>query len=297
MGPRKTTYDGGDGCADPRECVDGLGSGCSDRGRGGLHGPRRLHRAACLCHHPLLHQGLVRGPALRSRSGRSAGKQSTGLFSDPPHPFGGVHVTTGAPIDARFPGQWFQAESGLHQNWMRNYDPTTGRYLQADPLGLVDGASVYGYARQSPAMVSDPRGEQTTPWFGPRLGPLGIPRVGPRLGPWELPPLVMPRTEDSGKFISHPKAVEQHRKYKRFCSMPPPETGNICTNLLNRAEFLFRCAKMREDWDNEWMPGRHRDAIIDLRRGAQNALTQLGKICASCGSEELNYTPILTSWQ
>jgi RHS repeat-associated protein len=45
---------------------------------------------------------------------------------------------------ARFPGQWFQTESGLHQIWMRDYDPTTERYLEPDPLGLVDGASVYG---------------------------------------------------------------------------------------------------------------------------------------------------------
>jgi RHS repeat-associated protein len=73
-------------------------------------------------------------------------------------PFGGVHVTTGAPIDARFPGQWFQTEAGLYQNWMRDYDPATGRYLQADPLGLVDGASVYGYARQSPLRWTDPTG-------------------------------------------------------------------------------------------------------------------------------------------
>ena len=61
-------------------------------------------------------------------------------------PFGGVRVSTGAPVDLRFPGQWFGAEGGLHQNWMRDYDPALGRYLQADPLGLVDGASVYGYA-------------------------------------------------------------------------------------------------------------------------------------------------------
>jgi RHS repeat-associated protein len=78
-------------------------------------------------------------------------------------PFGGVHTSTGAPPSARFPGQWFQSESGLHQNWMRDYDPTTGRYLQADPLGLVDGASVYGYAGQSPMMNVDPNGQ----CFGP----------------------------------------------------------------------------------------------------------------------------------
>jgi uncharacterized protein RhaS with RHS repeats len=49
---------------------------------------------------------------------------------------------------------------------MRDYDPTTGRYLQADPLGLVDGASVYGYAGQSPMMNVDPNGQ----CFGPLIG-------------------------------------------------------------------------------------------------------------------------------
>ena len=50
---------------------------------------------------------------------------------------------------------------GIH-TWMRDYDPTTGRYMQADPLGLVDGASVYGYALQNPGRYTDPRGEQST---------------------------------------------------------------------------------------------------------------------------------------
>ncbi len=76
-------------------------------------------------------------------------------------PFGKLHVTTGSTPDLRFPGQWFQAESGLFQNWMRDYDPTLGRYLQADPLGLVDGPSIYGYALQNPGRFVDPRGEQT----------------------------------------------------------------------------------------------------------------------------------------
>lgn len=74
-------------------------------------------------------------------------------------PFGGIQASTGANTDLRFPGQWFQSEAGLYQNWMRDYDPTLGRYLEADPLGLIDGASVYGYARQSPGRWTDPRGE------------------------------------------------------------------------------------------------------------------------------------------
>lgn len=79
------------------------------------------------------------------------------------YPFGGIHqvnVDTGAlsAQELRFPGQWFQAETGFHQNWHRTYDPTLGRYLEADPLGLVDGPSVYGYAMQSPLRYVDPTG-------------------------------------------------------------------------------------------------------------------------------------------
>ncbi len=53
-------------------------------------------------------------------------------------PFG--RVVSGSGSDARFAGQWFAAENGLHQNWMRDYDSTLGKYIQPDPLGLVDGA-------------------------------------------------------------------------------------------------------------------------------------------------------------
>ncbi len=104
------------------------------------------------------------------------GRASSGRPSAPNDlPFGGVHVSSGPNSDLRFPplvhfamhcraaGQWFQSESGLHQNWMRDYDPTTGRYMQADPLGLVDGASVYGYALQNPGRYVDPRGEYVFP--------------------------------------------------------------------------------------------------------------------------------------
>ena len=74
-------------------------------------------------------------------------------------PHGGVHAITGtAALDARFPGQWFQLESGLHYNWHRHYDPTTGRYTQADPLGFIDGPSVYAYAVNSPQMYVDEDG-------------------------------------------------------------------------------------------------------------------------------------------
>ncbi len=74
-------------------------------------------------------------------------------------PWGGVHSITGsATMDTRFPGQWFQLETGLHYNWHRSYDPTVGRYTQPDPLGFVDGPSVYAYAGGSPGQAVDPDG-------------------------------------------------------------------------------------------------------------------------------------------
>ena len=77
-------------------------------------------------------------------------------------PFGAVRSIIGsAALDIRFPGQWFQLEAGLAYNWNRHYDPTLGRYIQPDPLGFVDGPSVYGYAGQRPGMNVDPTGRQS----------------------------------------------------------------------------------------------------------------------------------------
>lgn len=76
-----------------------------------------------------------------------------------PAPFGEVISVTGpASLDARFPGQWFQLESGLAYNWHRHYDASLGRYTQPDPLGVKAGPSVYGYADGNPVMWVDPEG-------------------------------------------------------------------------------------------------------------------------------------------
>jgi len=61
-------------------------------------------------------------------------------------------------LNLRFPGQYFQIETGLHYNWHRHYDPMTGRYTQPDPLRFVDGPSIYAYAKSSPLINVDPDG-------------------------------------------------------------------------------------------------------------------------------------------
>jgi RHS repeat-associated protein len=44
-------------------------------------------------------------------------------------------------LNIRFPGQYYDAESGLHYNGQRYYAPTLGRYISSDPVGLVGGSN------------------------------------------------------------------------------------------------------------------------------------------------------------
>lgn len=50
----------------------------------------------------------------------------------------------------RFPGQYFDKETGLHYNYFRYFEPETGRYISPDPIGLMGGMNVWGYVGGNP---------------------------------------------------------------------------------------------------------------------------------------------------
>ena len=62
-------------------------------------------------------------------------------------------------FNARFPGQQFDGETGLYYNNARYYDPTVGRYISSDPVGLQGGVNTYAYGLQSPVVYTDPSGK------------------------------------------------------------------------------------------------------------------------------------------
>jgi RHS repeat-associated protein len=58
----------------------------------------------------------------------------------------------------RFPGQYFDVETGLNYNYFRDYDPAIGRYVESDPIGLNGGGNSYAYADSVPNLAADPLG-------------------------------------------------------------------------------------------------------------------------------------------
>jgi RHS repeat-associated protein len=69
----------------------------------------------------------------------------------------GTAITLADYTPLGFPGQ-VKTLPHLWYNRHRDYDPTTGRYIQADPIGLAGDANPYGYAKANPLKYIDPEG-------------------------------------------------------------------------------------------------------------------------------------------
>jgi RHS repeat-associated protein len=75
-------------------------------------------------------------------------------------PFGKAAIVSSATItnNLRFPGQYYDEETGLHYNYFRDYNPTIGRYVERDPIGQRGGINLYRYVGNNPVKWVDPLG-------------------------------------------------------------------------------------------------------------------------------------------
>lgn len=71
------------------------------------------------------------------------------------------------------PGQYYDAETGKNYNYFRDYDPTTGRYVESDPIGLNGGVNTYNYVGNNPLKFFDLLGLSSLV-FNPSNGTLTV---------------------------------------------------------------------------------------------------------------------------
>jgi len=123
-------------------------------------------------------------PMLRSRDGKELFycgdlSRSTRLVMDGSQLVASYHYDAfGIPLqpvtsadEFLFGGKRFVPGTAKYDFLFRTYDPATGRFIQRDPAGFVDGLNLYTYAGNNPVSYADPTGlERRELWLGKEIG-------------------------------------------------------------------------------------------------------------------------------
>ncbi len=129
-------------------------------------------------------------------------------------------------FNLRYPGQQYDAESGLHYNYFRDYEAGTGRYVESDPIGLRGGMSTYNYVAANPFIYFDPLGLFCT----------SIARIP--ISPWmksTSPPQLVNR--EAWTLITHAEGPEEG-----------PVSGGAVMGIINAFTQRLTCGWTQVTW-------------------------------------------------
>jgi RHS repeat-associated protein len=203
-------------------------------------------------------------------------------------PFGNV---TGGTLwnvenNLRFPGQYYDAESGLHYNYFRDYDPKTGRYVEADPVGVAGGVNLYPYVDGNPLTYTDPLGLVPNPLEGACVlgpNPVCIGGVAGDIVTWVAAAVAV--TGAVSYFstpVNDPVARAEHDTYKERASQVPPPNLDECERLKWLLKREQDVVQGMQAWDAKWQPGRHAKAIQQRLRSIDKLKEMIKEKCGSC---------------
>jgi RHS repeat-associated protein len=193
-------------------------------------------------------------------------------------------------LPLRLPGQYYDKETNLHYNYFRDYDPSVGRYVESDPIGLRGGFNTYAYAASHPLGLTDPTGEiaiLAVPFIGGGSTGFGAAFSALAGGAAMAAILSVPGSTEQAKPTELTPEQEaardaEHKRYKQRCEEKPPTGLGGCDLLRWLLQQARDCRDMRQQWDDRWMPGRHAQAIREWTNRIRNLERLIAQRCASC---------------
>jgi RHS repeat-associated protein len=144
----------------------------------------------------------------------------------------------------RFPGQYYDAETGLHYNYFRYYNPQTGRYITPDPIGLEGGVNLFSYVENNPMRLVDPWG----------LRKIILPQTIP--GASGQPVIIVHDTETGKNKIGWPEKQTDNRFIKEYLKLLAENVGDILIGLATAAasiEIIFTPEAI-EEYFKQFLP-------------------------------------------
>jgi RHS repeat-associated protein len=201
-------------------------------------------------------------------------------------PFGEIYeeIANGITLLNGFPGQYRDSETGLSYNYYRDYDPSIGRYIQSDPIGLGGGLNTYGYVGGDPISKVDPIGlYESTVQSWCRQNPMacvdveGVNSLVNAIGVTSAAVGI----EEGKKGKKSAEEAALNKAKNRVCKGQDIKTGDPCEDAKARLNRLNQCLDLRREYRNKYGdPGdQHSTEVIRTIVAVKKAEQQVKELC------------------